>query len=681
MKRESDTGTGLEEPAAAPPGTGRGHVSRQDQPPPKARLLWNNVITMFGIFLVVMSVILLLTFGLFTILSPAANPYVDIVGFMVLPGILIMGVVIIPFGIFFRSWRLRRSDPTQHLEFRYPRFDLNDPNQRWAAKVVTVSTLFLLPLVGVSSYHGYHYTDSTEFCAKACHSVMEPQAVAHQNSPHARVTCAECHIGSGASWFVKSKLSGTRQVFATLRDTYSRPIPPAIHHLRPARETCEQCHWPEKFFGAQLVELARFASDEQNTPREINMLVNTGGGDESTGRLEGIHAHMALGNKIEYVAVDDALQDIPWVKMTDKAGRELIYRSDGRPSSDPVPQGQRRTIDCMDCHNRPAHKFRAPGNAVDLFLETGKIDNTLPFIKREAVKSMTQDYPDSETARTRIGAQLAEFYQREYPDVWNERRAAVNQAIDGVRQAYDRNFFPEMKVNWKTYPDNIGHMTSPGCFRCHEGRHVNQFGEIIRHDCDICHTFLNPVEGDGGLRFIKQGEFAHPYTLEGAHVNLRCNQCHETGSAPSPTCTGCHAHTDRFRRATLDTLASFNISPDPMADVVDCQGCHDLTEPTNIETIDTLCMDCHDDEYDRFEGMLGRWDAEIRQLMIRADDTVRGHHRQTLETLRRAGPLHNFEAARSILQELIADSAVAGGASPRDEHGREASRKEPVDDE
>jgi len=627
--------------------------------------MWNNFISMFGLFLVMMSVILLMTFGLFTFLSPAANPYVDIVGFLVLPGILVMGLLIVPVGILAKSWWLRRKDPHQHLEFHYPRFDLNDPNQRWAAKVVIVCTLLLLPLVGVSSYHGYHYTDSTEFCAKACHSVMQPQATAHQNSPHARVTCAECHIGSGASWFVKSKLSGTRQVFATLRDTYSRPIPPAIHHLRPARETCEQCHWPEKFFGAQLVEIVRFASDERNTRREIKMLVNTGGGDESTGREEGIHAHMALENKIEYVAIDDTLQQIPWVKMTDKAGRELVYRSDGRPTSDPIPEGQRRTIDCMDCHNRPAHKFRAPANAVDLFMETGKIDTTLPYIKREAVAALTQEYPEVETAKTRIGAQLTEFYKTNYPEIWNTHRAAVNQAIDSVREAYDRNFFPQMNVNWKTYPDNIGHMTSPGCFRCHEGRHVNQFGEVIRGDCDVCHTFLNPVEGEGELRFIRQGAFQHPYALEGPHTQLRCNRCHESGSAPSPTCRGCHTLQAGFRDGTLPAFRPFNITAEPMAAVVDCDGCHDLAKPTDLETIDAACMDCHDDDEEKYAGMLLRWNEELRPLLQQADAAAVGRDREFLMTLRQAGPLHNVEAAHAVLQKLSTPPTAAADLSPQ----------------
>lgn len=660
---KNDASIDVNEPPRADtsPAAPSGSAPSSTQPAPE-KPLWNNVITMFGIFMVVMSIVLLLTFMLFSVVSPAANPYVDIVGYLVLPGLLVLGLLVIPFGILVRSWWIRRRDPHQRIEFRYPHFNLNDPSQRWAAKVVVVSTLFLLPLVGVSSYHGYHYTDSTQFCAKVCHQVMEPEAVAHQHSAHARVTCAECHIGAGASWFVKSKLSGTRQVFATLRDTYPRPIPPAIQHLRPARDTCEECHWPQKFFGAQLVEIVRFASDEANTRREIKMLVKTGGGDDATGRMEGIHAHMALQNTIQYVAVGETLQEIPWVKMTDRSGRELIYRSDGRPTSDPKPEGQERQLDCMDCHNRPAHKFRAPGNAVDLFLETGKIDTTLPYIKREAVAAITQPYPDVETGKAKIGSALAAFYQDDYPEIWATRRASVNQAIDAVRHAYERNLFPDMNVDWRTYPDNIGHMTSPGCFRCHEGRHVNQFGEAIRSDCEICHSFLIPEKREQEVLRFRQGEFEHPLKLQGRHAELRCDQCHVLGSAPSTACEGCHTLQADFRKGTVVAFESLDIPAEPMVGYVDCDGCHDLTEPTDIETIDMMCMDCHDDEPERYEGMLARWDEEVRTLLEQAEAVAGEGDRKLLEVLLKAGPLHNMEATRTILERLTTTSAVAAGA-------------------
>jgi len=618
---------------------------------PRYKPLWNNWITMAGVFLAAVSIILLLTFGLFSLVTPSQNPYVDIVGYLVIPSALVIGVLVIPFGILIRSWRLHKTDPQQRLAFRFPRVDLNDAVQRRAAKIVVIGTFILLPVVGVSSYHGYHYTDSADFCSKACHAVMHPQATTYEYSAHARVPCAECHIGAGASWFVKSKLSGTRQVLAMWRDSYSRPIPPAIKHLRPARETCEHCHWPEKFFGAQLREIVRFRSDEHNTRMDVDMLLNTGGGDKTTGRAEGIHMHMALAGLIEYIATDDILQEIPWVKYVDEAGQEWIYRSDGRPSSDPPPAGQVRQLDCMDCHNRPAHKFRSPQDALDIFLDVGKIDTTLPFIKREAVNALVQEYPDAETAEKHIASYLIDFYRTNYPEIWSARKASVNYAIDKVREIYRRNFFPDMNVAWKTYPDNIGHFISPGCFRCHDGQHINQRGESISHDCHVCHDFLNPVEQNGEGAVIEKGEFRHPLVLEGAHATLRCDQCHSGGSTPKATCAGCHTDQAAFRAGTLEEFAPFDISAEPMADSVDCEGCHDLSKPTSIEAINVMCMDCHDDE-EPYAAMLATWKQEADELLRQAETLVDDEGMRLLSQLKKVGPLHNIEATRTIVKSL-----------------------------
>jgi hypothetical protein len=626
--------------------------------------LWNNVISMGGFFVMMVAVLALLTFGLFHAVAPVTNPYVDIVGYLIIPGILAIGVAFIPLGILFKSWRLHRHDPLQRVVFRFPHIDLTDPLQRRAAKIVAGGTFVILPVVGVTSYHGYHFTDSARFCAKTCHSVMEPQATAYEHSAHARVPCAECHIGAGASWFVKSKLSGTRQVLAVWRNSYPRPIPPAIANLRPARETCERCHWPRKFFGAQLKELVHYASDEKNTRSAIDMLLNTGGGDESIGRAEGIHMHMALASRVEYVAVDDRLQNIPWVKATDAAGNELVYRSDGRPSSDPIPEGKVRRLDCMDCHNRPAHRFRSPSEAVDLFLEVGRIDTTLPFIKREAVASLVREYPDRATAHAQIGLSLTEFYHNQYPDVWNTRRASINQAIDVVRQAYDQSFFPTMRVDWQTYPDNIGHKVSSGCFRCHDGRHVNQHGRALTTQCSLCHTFLNPTSTPGGTSLLEQGEFVHPMELPGVHKQVLCHKCHDGGAARPTTCEGCHDATAGLRSGKLSAPSSAVIEPDPMADL-ECDACHDLSKPRSVAAIEAKCVDCHDQTY---AGMIARWQADVEQARTAAHAANRENASAAMDALDRAGPMHNPAAAVAIY------NTIAGKAAPATPGGETSTR-------
>lgn len=620
--------------------------------------LWNNVITIVGAFLVIIAVLALLTFGLFNFVAPATNPYVDIVGYLVIPGILLIGLIIIPLGVLLKSWRLRRHDPQQKLVFRLPRVNLNDPAQRRAAKVVVVGTFIFLPAVAVSSYHGYHYTDSTEFCSQACHAVMEPEAVTFARSGHARVACAECHIGAGASWFVKSKLSGTRQVLAVMRNSYSRPIPPAIQELRPARETCEQCHWPEKSFGAQLAELARFAADESNTRQDIAMLLKTGSGPRSGRQAEGIHIHVALEGRIEYVAADEKLQDIVWVQFTDFDGREVVYRADGQPHSAPKPGGRTRHMDCMDCHNRAAHRLRAPSETVDLALAEGTIDPTLPYIKREAVAALVRPYPEPENVADDIANSIAAFYRTNYPEVWNNGESAIRESAKTITAIYERSFFPHMRVDWRTYPDNIGHKVSPGCFRCHDGGHVDEHGNRLSHACDGCHTFLNPmvIEEDESP-VLREGEFIHIPPLEGRHANLRCDRCHSGGLAPQATCAGCHTAQANFRAGTLAGFEGPELPAEPMADLLECRDCHDLSKPTNVENIDRLCMDCHEDEPERFTGMLASWKREVDQMLADAEAQADAEDTGLLNALRKAGPLHNMEATRVILRAIGEDDA------------------------
>ena len=632
--------------------------------PPKHAPLWNNVVTISGMFLAVVALILVTTFGLFSIVSPRNNPYVDVAGYLVLPGALVCGLFLMPVGVLFKSWRIRRRDPTQRLAFQIPRIDLSDPMQRRVVKVVVAATFVMLPVIGVSSYHGYHYTDSTDFCAKACHAVMAPQATAYAHSAHARVACAECHVGSGASWFIKSKLSGTRQILAILNDSYSRPIPPAITSLRPSRDTCEQCHWPEKFFGAQLKVIEHYLPDEENSRRQVRMLIKTGGGASPTGRAEGIHKHMTLEGQIEYIATDERLQTIPWVKWTTITGQELIYRSDGRPSSDPKPEGETRRLDCMDCHNRPAHKFCPPQESVDRHLAAGRIETTLPFIKREAVNALIQEYDSVETAEARIGTAIEEFYRKHYPDIAETRRASIHQAVDVVREIYRRSFFPDMKVDWRTYPDNIGHLISPGCFRCHAGDHVNQHGESISHGCDICHDFLTPVDGETGTASFSQGEFVHSYDLAGPHADLQCHLCHTGGRSPVPDCAGCHSQVAAFLGGSLAGFEGMNLPADAMVGVVTCDACHDLEQPQTLESIDAACMDCHEDEEERFEGMLASWSTEVERLIQSAEAHTDAAGRQRLQALRRAGPLHNIEATRLIVRSLMGEEGRKGTPGP-----------------
>jgi len=225
--------------------------------------LVRNPISLVGVALAAVSLINVFFLFLIDAMSERANAYVGILAYMVAPGFLIFGLVLIFVGVWYHRRRERTRQPSD--AGRYLRIDFSDPGQRGAVAFFLTFVLVFVMMSAVGSYRAYEYTDSVQFCGQLCHSVMNPEFTAYQLSPHARVACVDCHVGAGATWYVRSKLSGARQVFATAFKTFPRPIPTPVHNLRPAQETCEQCHWPRKFYGAQLKVFTHYASDEKNT--------------------------------------------------------------------------------------------------------------------------------------------------------------------------------------------------------------------------------------------------------------------------------------------------------------------------------------------------------------------------------------------------------------------------------
>jgi hypothetical protein len=317
---------------------------------------------------------------------------------------------------------------------------------------------------------------------------MQPEYAAYQDGSHSRVACVQCHIGPGAGWFVKSKLSGARQVIAVTLGTYSRPIASPVHNLRPARETCEQCHWPEKFHGDMVRVVHDYAEDEKNTESTTTLNVHVGGGSDRLGTATGIHWHMNIANKIEYIATDDKRQVIPWVKETDRFGNVREYTAEGVTPAD-LAKGEHRTMDCVDCHSRPAHPMDpTPDKAVNRVLASGEMPRTLPFIKREAAAALKETYPSETAAVDAIAVRLREFYRTQQSAVYMGRRQEVERAVSATQTLYRRNIFPSMNITWGTYANNIGHMDFPGCFRCHDAGHTAKDGKVIPQACDLCHS-------------------------------------------------------------------------------------------------------------------------------------------------------------------------------------------------
>jgi nitrate/TMAO reductase-like tetraheme cytochrome c subunit len=489
--------------------------------------LFRNTVSLIGAALAAVSLANIIFLFLIDAISGKPSPYIGIFAYMVMPAFLILGLLLIPFGMLLERNRRRRYAAERIPA--YPRIDLNNPAQRNAVAFFLSFVVVFVILSAVGSYRAYEFTDSTQFCGQLCHSVMNPEFQAYELSPHARVGCVECHVGAGASWYVRSKLSGARQVYATMFNKYPRPIPSPVENLRPAQETCEQCHWPRKFHGDQFKVITHFANDEKNTPRQVRLLIKTGGGDPTTGVATGIHWHMNIGTEITYAVTDPKHQVIQWVQARNLlTGASTVYKAqDSTLTPQQIETAPKRRMDCVDCHNRPTHIYVPPDRAVDQSLLGGRLDPTMPFIKQQAVTALTGDYKTTNEAMQGIERSLRDFYgSGKYPNV---QAATLNSAVKEVQRIYSVSIFPEMRVDWRVHPDNIGHFYYVGCFRCHDGQHVNAEGKAISSDCAICHTVLNQETGSAQTN-IAGVKFDHP----GGELpeGVKCMDCHTGGVGP-----------------------------------------------------------------------------------------------------------------------------------------------------
>ena len=456
----------------------------------KLPVFWNNWICASGsVVIVTVSILMLFMLGVYVFngyMGRHSNPYVDLIAFMMLPAFLILGVLLLVFGNVVRKRREKRGIVSPGA----PALG----GQVLVRKVAIVAVVGLIVLVGFGtfSYEAYHFTDSNQFCSKVCHVVMEPEAVAHGRSPHANVHCVSCHIGPGASWFVRAKLSGMRQVAAVLTNSYSRPIPAPVENLRPARDTCEVCHWPTKFHGSKLAVKKHFAPNRENTESVTANLLFVGGPDTGNGRATGIHWHVDPANEVRYRHLDDARQEIVEVVQKTADGDIRYLRSDAAADTG---AGHWRVMDCLDCHNRPTHIYELPNQAVDEAMATGTLDASVPFLKKESVQALN-DVPPSENTEADVAARLLNIYTLDHPEDLVALKAVLSATAAELAAIIDRNIYPDMGIEWGTYRTNLSHFDldgeigEGGCFRCHDDEHESESGDWIRQDCDLCHNLL-----------------------------------------------------------------------------------------------------------------------------------------------------------------------------------------------
>ena len=458
-----------------------------------------------GILLSVLTPVLLVCI-LIDIKGTVQNPYFGFLIYLILGPLFLLGLILLIIGLFMS----RGKEDIGLFTFEYIAEQLARPGRYIRIRrhlllslLITLTTLFLVAFV---SYTGYHYSESTAFCGQSCHQVMEPAYATYRNSPHSRISCVECHIGEHAQWLTKAKFSGARQIFAVLFDTYPRPLPQPITSLRPVRETCEECHRPEMFHGDKLYIKDRFLPDELNTHVQTVLLMKIGSGGYQGRQAHGIHWHVAEDHQVFYKHTDQAQEEIVQVWLQDE-GQEIHYfkKPDNNEAMGAPLLAMARKMDCMDCHNRPTHIFRSADEALDEKMITGAIPPEVPFIKRQALALITAPYETSDAALQSVSRGLKEWYAANYPDFAGARKPLLDQAIAGVQQAYRENVFPEMHIGWDTYKNFIGHKNGTGCFRCHDGRHVSESGQIISRDCNCCHIVLAENEpAPDVLHLLKQ---------------------------------------------------------------------------------------------------------------------------------------------------------------------------------
>lgn len=507
----------------------RAGTAPKPRPGPGPVVLFRNWISFAGTGIIAIGVLVFAVLMAYHTIGGGAlvQPYGDLVIFFLPPVFIFAGLAVVLAGMYFEwiKWRLNKP-----LSFaRYPKWDLNLAAERKALLTVAVGAAIIAVPAIYGSGQAYIYTDAVPFCGSVCHS-MAPEYTTYQRSPHAHVTCAQCHVGPGATGYIVAKFRGMTELVETIQNDYPRPIPSPVTALHTIQGNCEECHWPSNSFGSRESRHVHFLSDEQNTRWEIDLSVMVGGGPSAQSLEPGAHWHIA--NKVEYVASDPERQTISWVRSVNRnTGLAEVYTSEAQHSTAPSA-GEIRTMECVDCHNRPTHILESPDQSLDTALVDGSIDASLPFIKQQGVAALTATYVDRAQAFSGIDKALRGYYKKTYPQVYAGKPQAIEAAIGYLQKTYDRNFFPSMKVRWDTYATNDRHLDSAGCSRCHDSQHKSVSGNVIRSDCDTCHRILGQGKASS-VQFAtgrKGLTFAHPVDIGDIWQSQPCNSCHTGGS-------------------------------------------------------------------------------------------------------------------------------------------------------
>lgn len=494
----------------------------------KVPSLLHNYVSLMGGVIAATSLASIIFLFLLEYTSSSDQPYLGILIYILLPGVMLFGLFIVLVGVIKERIRRRKLSPEEIAA--YPILDLNGPRRRRIFITFLIGSFIFLMVSAFGSYRAFEYSESVEFCGQVCHTAMNPEFTAWNAAPHSKIACVECHVGGGAEHYFKAKLNGVRQLYHYIFDSYNRPIKTPVHNMRNANETCAKCHWSEKYYGEQLKVFNHYGYDEKNSLNQTRMLIKVGGGSASHGPVGGIHWHMNLNNEVEFISADERRQNVQWVRMKSNGGEAIEYfAKNANLSADQIEKAEKRKMDCIDCHNRPTHIYLSPNEAVDRSIDANRLDVSLPYLKMKAVEVLNGEYATNEEAVNAIAAKFPEYYKTTYPDIYSAKKSQIDAAVAELQNIYQTYFFPEMKTDWRAHPNNIGHRTAQGCFRCHNGEMQSKDGKFIRNDCAICHVTLDQTFG-GKTFSPTDGKFQHPLNL-GDRAMFQCSACHSGNRA------------------------------------------------------------------------------------------------------------------------------------------------------
>ena len=496
-----------------------------------ASRILSNMLSLVGLFIAVLNIGLIVFLCIVEVFSARAHPYADLVIWIVLPAIVLLGVVLIVVGI--RRER-RKELAGGPAERSFEVIDLNDPKHRKKGFVLLMILLLLSLLYAFSGYKFYEFSESKTFCG-SCHRVMGPETRSNEYSVHARLACTDCHVGPGAKYFFISHLKGARQAIKLLFNRYSRPIPTPVADLRPSQDICENCHGPKYQISERLESRTYFMSDKGNSRKTMNMLLRMGKADVTLEKPPKMHWHSGTTEEIVYAVTDPKLVDIPWVRVKRLDGKVRVYRSpESKLSDDEVAKAGTRRMDCIDCHNRSGHPSNPPAYILNAMLARGLVDPALPEIKLVAIQALEARYASLDEAHKGIDAAIRDFYRKAYPAVAKDKEAAIAAVSKALQGAYDRNYDPHMQVSWRNFANDQGHLFAPGCFRCHDGKHRTEDGIVLSRDCSLCHLLIERAPGQASAgnqqAVFRVMGYPHPVDIGDLWKQMLCHECHGSSS-------------------------------------------------------------------------------------------------------------------------------------------------------